>query len=86
MRVVALPAVAEGLVNAKQANKMVTASLLKAESALRDAIEAYRDVLEAETQLSRIAETEPEREIAQRGVGSTVVQLAVLRSLLGDKS
>lgn len=72
--------------NAKQANKMVTASLLKAESALRDAIEAYRDVLEAETQLSRIAETEPEREIAQRGVGSTVVQLAVLRSLSGDKS
>ena len=69
-----------------EANHMVTASLLKAEGAIKDAIEAYRDVLEAETQLSRIAETEAERDIAQRGIGSTVVQLAMLRALLGDNA
>jgi hypothetical protein len=65
---------------------MVTTSLLAAESAIKDAIEAYRCVLEAETQLSRIAETEDERDIAQRGIGSTIVQLAILRAILGDKS
>jgi hypothetical protein len=65
---------------------MVTASLLKAEGAIRDAIEAYRDALEAETQLTRIAATEAERDVAQRGVGATVVQLAILRALLGDKA
>ena len=72
--------------NANQANQLVTTSLLAAESAVKDAIEAYRVVLEAETQLSRIAETEAERDIAQRGIGSTVVQLAILRALLEDKS
>jgi hypothetical protein len=72
--------------NADQANQLVTTSLLAAESAVKDAIEAYRVVLEAETQLSRIAETEAERDIAQRGIGSTIVQLAVLRAILGDKS
>lgn len=71
---------------ADEANKVVTTSLLAAESAIKDAIEAYRVVLEAETELSRIAETEPEREIAQRGIGSTVVTLAILRAVLGDKS
>lgn len=70
--------------DAKQANEMVTTALLKAEGAVLDAIEAYRDVLEAETQLSRIAETEVEREIAQRGVGYATMTLAVLRSLAGS--
>jgi len=68
-------------VTADQANAAVTEALERAQSAVTGAIEAYRDVLEAEVVLSRIAETAEERALAERGVGTTRVMLAVLRAL-----
>jgi hypothetical protein len=74
----------EKMTIAKQANFDVTAALLRGQHAIRDAIEAYRDVLEAETKLlSRDADTPEEREIAQRGIGAAQTTLAILRALDG---
>lgn len=68
----------------EEANARVTEALSHARDCVRAAVDAWRDVEDAEQLLAHLPDTPPaERDIALRGVGAARVTIAVLRQLEG---
>jgi len=68
------------------ANGNVTTAILKAEQVTHDAIAAWELVERCELTIAELPEiSEPERAIANRGVGFAKKNVIVLRALLGKR-